>query len=1129
VTTVDERIAQLRAALAAQDALRPTLGDSIVETTSAALRAQLETLLAQHRPATAPRVPTAVSAEQLLDRIQSYLPKELAEKMRATGRIEGERKQVTVLFADISGFTALSERLDPEEVMTLTNEVLRELAEAVYQYEGYIDKFVGDSVMAVFGAPVSHEDDPERALRTALAMRERLEQFNRRQVDRLGEPLTLHIGVNTGPVVAGNIGSDLRLSYTVMGDTVNTAARLESAAQPGQVLVSRDTYRLAAEAFTFQALEPITVKGKREPVAVFELQRARLVPGKSRGLQDLASAFVGRERELALLRAAEQSLLAGHGHIVTVTGEAGLGKSRLLAAWRAELGERVRWLEGRAFGHTTALAYGPFIDLLRRYAGIRDDDSEAQARARFTAAVEQVFPGDIEAQALLANMIGMRLSPAEEAALAGQRAETLRLRLFDGIADLFVRLCRQRPTVLVIEDMHWADATSVELVEHLMRLTADLPLCIACIFRVHPGETPSVMQAIVTVNYADRFTHVPLTALDETASLSMVEQLLGLDLLPDSLRTLILQRAEGNPFFVEEMIRTLIERGALMRAPGGGGWTSTPLIESVAVPDTLQGLLMARLDRLPDETKWAVQQAAVIGRIFLYRVLRYIAEHNPGLESDLSHLEREELIRERSRTPELEYIFKHALTQEVAYQSLLAPRRKDLHRRVGEAMEAIFADRLGEYYSILAEHFLRGESWAAALDYFLRAGEAAMRLYAYTEARSHYTKALEALGHLPDSEDYRRSRVDTLTRYVTVHWAAVSPEEMLARLTEAESLAQQLPGPDGTPGGDHLRLARVQYWIGRAHYLGGAAREAIGYFRRVLAVAQELGDAELLAIPASVLSQAMMAQGHIRQAEPLLVQAVAALETLANWQEWARALGFLGIARVARGDIAVGLADEARALARVTEANYLTGIASGHIYLAIAHLLAGDSEQMLKAAQVSGEVAAQSGDRVLTYLSWGLRGWAESRLGHHAAAAAALAAQAEVAGTTAGRLILADWFAAARAEVALNAGNSAEAAAQAEAAAALAQSVGGIFATGLAERVWGQALAAAVPPDPPAALRHLAASVAAFETGGCPVEVARTHRAWGRVSLAAGDAAAAQSHLDEAATFFAAAGLTDPA
>ncbi|HUS17032.1 MAG TPA: adenylate/guanylate cyclase domain-containing protein, partial [Chloroflexia bacterium] len=717
----------------------------------------------------------------------------------------------------------------------------RDMAEAVYQYEGYIDKFVGEAVMVVFGAPVAHEDDADRALRTALAMRERLAEFNRRRADALGGALSLHVGINTGTVVAGNVGSDLRMAYTVMGDTVNTASRLQHVAQPGQILVSRDTYRLTQEAFTFAALEPITVKGKRAPLTVFELQRARLHPGKSRGLKDLGAAFVGRSAELAQLRAVRDALEGGGGRIVTMTGEAGLGKSRLMAEWRSELGDGVRWLEGRAFAHTTGLAYGPFLDLIRRYAGIKDDDSEAEARTRLNAVLAGLFPADVDAPAIFANLLAMHLAEGDAAIIAALPGEALRRRLFTLLEELFARLASERPLWLVIEDMHWADLASVELIEYLLPLTQRLPLAVVGVFRLHPDETPRIFQILAEASYPDRYTHIALTALAEAASLAMVQQLLAMPDLPDSLGAMITAKAEGNPFFVEEVLRSLIERGALVRAESGEGWETTPLIEVVRVPDTLQGLLMSRLDRLPDETKWVVQQAAVIGRVFLYRVLLHMAEQNSGLEADLSHLEREELIRERARHPEVEYIFNHALTQEVAYGSLLAGRRRDLHRRAGEALQALFAERLAEFQSIVATHFFRGEAWEPAAEYLIRAGDAATRLFAHAEARLHYTQALEALDHLPDTPANGARRVDVTTNLVSVSVVADDPAHNIARLTAVEPLARALPGPDGTLGGDTLRLARVHYWLGRSHFYRNESREAIGYYRQVMAEAREAG------------------------------------------------------------------------------------------------------------------------------------------------------------------------------------------------------------------------------------------------------------------------------------------------
>jgi class 3 adenylate cyclase/tetratricopeptide (TPR) repeat protein len=1135
--SVHEQIAQLEAALTAQEALRPTLGDAVVEVTLTALRAQLESLRRSSpaqvdeaappglRPSAAQRS-AAATPEQLLERLQSYLPKELADKMRATGRIEGERKQVTVMFADIYGFTALSERLDPEEVTTLTNEALKEMAEAVYQYEGYIDKFLGDAVMAVFGAPVVHEDDPERALRAALAMRERLEGFNRRWIDRLGQPLSLHIGINTGTVIAGNVGSDLRLSYTVMGDTVNTASRLEDASQPGQILVSRDTYRLTQAAFTFLALDPITVKGKREPLSVFELQRAKLHPGKSRGLKGLHSSLVGREREMAQLRHVLAELEAGRGHIVMITGEAGIGKSRLTAEWHEAVtaGDRVLWLEGRAFTHTTSLAYGPFLDLFRRYAGISDDDTEAEARARLHDAVEDIFPGNLEAQAVLAHTLAMHLSPEEEALLDSLPAATFRWRLFALVEEFLTRLARKRPVILVIEDLHWADLTSIELIEYLLLvLGGHLPLTVVGVARLRPDEPLNKLLHVVQARHADRYTHIPLAPLSETSSLEMVEQLLyrrsgDHSLLPEALRAAILRKAEGNPFFVEEVIRSLIERGALVRSPegsgDGNGWLVTPLMESVTVPDTLQGVLMARLDRLPNETKWAVQQAAVIGRTFLYRVLLYMADNAASLDADLTHLERNELIRERAREPEIEYIFKHALTQEVAYQSLLAPRRKELHRRAGEAMEALFSERISEFGSIVAAHYLQAEVWDKAVDYLLQTGDAAARLYAYTEASSHYTQALEALSHLPNTEDNRRRRVDITVKRVSVSIRTDGPKQCLAWLTEAEILAKSLPSAD------KLRLARVHYWMGRAHDYLNDVYEAVNYFRQVLPVAQEFDDEEMLAIPSSATGQLLFTQGHLDKAEQLLRQSIPSLEKTANWPYWITSVAHLGGTLAGKGRYTQGLAEVERALERAEELNNLTGIFISHLCFAITYRVGGDMSRTFEESRTALELAEKSGDQA--HLCWGhtYQAWAASRLGHPEAAVQHMAQAQAARQAFGGRLIGADTMALVDAEIALNAGRLEDALSLAQAASEVAQAVDGVFAEGLAHRVWGQALAATAPPQWAEAEAHLAKSLRLLESGEVRLEAARTHVAWGKLCRHRGDFTGAREHFEKAAAQF---------
>lgn len=1116
-----EQVSQLEQAIAVQESLRAQLGDAMVDSIVAALREKIQALMAPDRiEADAPSGSPA-SAESLT----RFMPQSLADKARVARRAEGERKQVTILFADLSGFTALAERTDPETIRAFQNDLFGEMAGVVYQHEGFVEKFVGDGIMSVFGAPVAHEDDPDRALRAALAMRSRMAQVNARWAQRLGQRLSLHIGINTGSVITGELGTALGGAYAVTGDTVNTTARLESAAAPDQILVSRDTYRLTREAFTYAALEPIKVKGKSEPMPVYELERAKLLPERTRGLSDLARAFAGREEELKMLLEVGAELEAGRGRIVSISGEAGIGKSRLLMEWRRALGERVRWAEGRAFAHTTSLAYGPFIDLLRRFARIGDEDSEAQARARLDAAVDQLLPDVPEARAIVTSLLGMHLTSADEEVLAAFPAEVLRGRIHGLIQSIFERLARERPTLLVIEDLHWADAATFELLEALLPLTTRLPLVLVGARRLETGDTPSKLRRAVEAGYSSMFTDVRLARLSETSSLRMIEQLLSTSAVPAVLQDIILRKAEGNPFFVEEVIRVLIERGALVQTPEG--WAATPLCETVSVPDTVHGVLMARLDALPDETKWVVQQASVIGRMFLYRVLLQLAENSPSVEADLTHLSREELIRERTRLPETEFMFKHALTQEVAYQSLLSPRRRDLHRKVGEAMVSIYASRLGEVQGIIGEHFIKGEAWAQAVDHLVAAGDAAARFYAYAEANLYYSQALTALSKLPETEDSRGRRVEVIWRLASVSFA-VDPTRNLARLQEAELIARRLLEADGGTA-RRLSMARVQYWIGRIHFMRGDHRDAIQYFKQVLAVAQEIGDADLLALPSSVIGRALAMQGRWAQAEPLLRQAVAPLEKLANWYDWVATVEFLAAARSIRGDYAQGIADAQRGLARASILHSATAVSVAHCLHAAIFIASGDAARQLEASNAVVEVSEGAGEKLWTALGYSFQGWAHSRLGDHEAAQSSTAKAKVIISGLGGRVVAADWLAAAEAEIALNAGRTEEALTLASKAVAFSQTVGGIYGAALAERTWAQALARLDPPMWGDAESRLADSLRLFEEGDSRLEAARTHVVWGDILLECGNATGAADHYRKALTQFEASGLGNDA
>ncbi len=1120
MSKVDEEIQGIEAAIAAQESLRPTLGDAVVEVTVAALRARLEARR-QERGRGEREKALEDPAGAHLEHLRRYIPRELAEKMRVQGHLEGERRRVTVLFAHLSGFTALGEQREPQELASLVGDALHELAEAIYQYEGYIDKFVGDTMMAVFGAPIAHEDDAERALRVALTMRGRIEELNRRWSTRLQQPLSLHIGINTGEVIANNVGADLRMAYTGTGDTVSTAASLRDAARSGQIFVSQDTWRLTHASFDFTALEPLVLKGRREPLPVQELVRARLLPTKTRGLHELAPAFVGRQDDLSVLLEVSRRLDEGQGSILSLVGEAGIGKSRLLAEWRQRLGERVRWLEGRCFPHTSAVSFGPFIDMLRRKADIKAEHSEKEAREQLYATLEHVFPGDAEAQAIFTHLLGFRASRQEEAVLANLPAQNLRQKLFSLVERYYFRLAQRRPTVLIIEDLHWADTSSLELLEHLFTVTARTRLVVVCTLRPDvEGASVELLQHL-PAHHAERYVPRVLGPLSSAHSAEMIEQLLSLTTPPEALRTLISGRAEGNPFFVEELLRSLIERGALVR--GDGGWTVTPLLQTLKVPDTLQGVLMARLDRLPVETKWLAQLASVIGRVFPYRVLLHLARHTASVEADLGHLEREDLIRERARTPELEYMFKHALTQDMAYQSLLASRRRELHRQVGEALESLYLDKVGELRSVIGSHYLRGGAWERAVTHLLAAGDTAARLYAHAEAREHYTKALEALSHLSDTQEHQRARVDLTIKLVSVSFVAEAPERNHQRMLEAEKIIWSLRSTGETA--DQERLARVHYWLGRLLVYQGAYDEAMGYFQRVLLECQGIQDEALLAIPSFMMGRVLLMQGHFGQAERLLAQAVAPLERTGEWVNWTWTVGFRSFALAATGQYQAGLTEHARALQRAREANDLTALAFCHLTRSNIYMFVRDLQHMLEASNAAMAAAEQSGDRVLTYLAVGLQAWARIRLGLYEEAEASLARRRSLTQGVGDRLLCRDWFATSDAEFALRTGRLSEALELAHQAITLARSLGGIFAEALAERILGQAHAARGEWNE--AVPHLQSSLELFVAGEMRLEEAHTHAIWAELLVTQGDVARARIHLEQALVIYERSGLED--
>lgn len=662
----------------------------------------------------------------------------------------GERKLVTIMFADVSGFTALSEKMDPESVREIMNNCFERLVPIVANYGGTVDKFIGDEIMALFGAPVAHENDPERALLAALEMKEALAIYSTER----GVSLGLHFGINTGSVIAGGIGSRERQEYSVMGDAVNVAKRLEDLSKSGEILVGPDTHSFTAPLFTFESLGRIQVKGRKEPVVVHRLleRKSKIREGRllSRGI---SSPLVARDSEFSLLRACLERLSRGQGGVVSVIGEAGLGKSRLMAEVRnSALGDtdlgRVQWLEGRTLSFGQTISYWPFQEILWQYAAITEEDGESAAWRKLGSRITVLF-GEKSAEILpyLASLISLEVRGEYAERVKYLDGDGMRRQVFMATRRFFERLAQTRPLVLVFEDLHWVDESSTLLIEHLFPLIESLPLLICGVSRPDPHTPATHLHGIASTQYNDRFTEITLSALANEASGELVNNLLGNpNSVPTALETILL-KAEGNPFFLEEIIRSLIDQGVVIRNPATGRWHVEGQVADITIPDTLQGLIMARIDRLDEDVRQVLRTAAVIGRSFLYRILRAISEAGEEVDRKLDELQELELIREKQRMPELEYMFKHALAQEATYESILAQKRRELHRRIGETIESLFGERLEEFSTFLAYHFAKGEAWEKAQEYLFKAGDQAGRVAADAEALAHYRRAFAAYTH----------------------------------------------------------------------------------------------------------------------------------------------------------------------------------------------------------------------------------------------------------------------------------------------------------------------------------------------------------------------------------------------
>ena len=739
---------------------------------------------------TAPAAATpSVAAEPSAPAPHTYTPSYLAEKiLTSRSALEGERKQVTVLFADLKGSMELLAERDPEEARQLLDPVLERMMAAVHRYEGTVNQVMGDGIMALFGAPLAHEDHAVRACYAALAMQAAIRAYAEDVRRAHGITVQMRLGLNSGEVVVRAIGNDLHMDYSAIGQTTHLAARMEQLATPGSILLTAATLHLVEGLVRVTAMGPVPVKGLDTPVDVFELVGASALRGRLQArVAGGLTPFVGRGPELATLRQTLERAMAGHGQVVAVVGEAGVGKSRLVyECLHAPQTQGWRILESASVSYGKATPYFPVIDLLKRYAHVEEPDDPRTVRAKVTG---QILTLDETLQDTIPALLSLLEVLPDDSPFHSLDPPQRRQRLLQALKRVLLRESQVQPLLLVFEDLHWIDTETQALLDSLVESLPTARLLLLVNYR------PEYQHSWGSKTY---YTQLRLDPLPPASADELLQALLGDDPSLAPLKRLLIARTEGNPFFLEESVRTLVETGVLVGERSASRLAQA--LPTIQVPATVQAVLAARMDRLPPEDKRLLQTAAVIGTEVPLALLQTIAEeHAEVLHRSLAHLQTSEFLYETQLFPDQVYTFKHALTHEVAYNSLLQERRRVLHAQIVEALETLAGDRRDEQVDLLAQHAVRGQVWDKALQYCRQAGTKAYAGSAYREAVGCWEQALEALAHLPPDRTTLEQAVDVRCDLCLALDPLAQDEQILTHLRDGGT-ARRRAGRSTAPG-----------------------------------------------------------------------------------------------------------------------------------------------------------------------------------------------------------------------------------------------------------------------------------------------------------------------------------------
>lgn len=870
-------------------------------------------------------------------RPDSYTPKFLADKILNTrSTIEGERKVVTVLFADVANSTAIIEKLDPEEVHQVMDGCFEILMDRIHRYEGTVNQFRGDGIMALFGAPIAHENHAQRACYAALSIQRALEDYGEKLRVDYGVEFKMRFGINTGLVMVGAIGNDLRMDYTADGDTTYLAKRLESIAEPGNVFLSENTYRLIKAYFKLEALGPVALKGiEEEQNAYLLVDSSRLKTRFDEAVSKGLVRFVGRKNSMATLRNTWNEATEGFGQVLGIMGEPGVGKSRLLLEFKRSLVEEdIHYLEGRCLPYGGSIAYLPFLDILKSYFSIQEGQSDSDItkniKEKITFLKKKYYPFLLPAfQQLLSLEIvdesWYQIGPKQR-----------RFHIFEALKWLLLTMSEEKPLITLVDDLQWMDKTSEEFLIYFIDSIPQNPILLVLLYRpeyTHPWGDRS------------HYSKIGLGQLTRKSVVELTSAVLEDAAVEAELKQLILRKCAGNPLFVEEFIHTLLENDYIKRK--NNQFVLIRGSDSIKIPDTIHGIVAARIDKLDGLLKQIIQAASAIGYDFGYRILQTITGKGEELKSCLDKLQSLEFLYERELFPELEYTFRHGLIQEVAYNSLLKKRRIDLHARIGLAAEFLYADKLDEFYEILAYHFSLGEDYPKAYKYLKLSGEKAEEYFSHLPAFHFYKKAQKTYDKLTEADGGDGEKLE-ICKMMTRPIAMLGfPKGSLNILKEGAKIAKEL--------GDQKSFSRFHNDISILYTARGDSLLSITHSEKSFNEAGKIEDIEMMAPLALSLCYAFVVSCKYDKVIDISLRVAGLIEKTERKPDFFNTpfilysflLGICGMAKAMQGDFQKGKMVSEKGLNHALKSGHKMTLAFNELQHASVLVLKGDGQEAM--------------------------------------------------------------------------------------------------------------------------------------------------------------------------------------